>query len=100
MLPKCVETIDRLPHEGKDIVRSSGKLETRVHHRDRHRLSNFAESAASDRGRCDNYRSRDVRRAQGLTPGIARDSNAGRRLWGKHLQGLLPYMEYRVVGTG
>jgi hypothetical protein len=68
MLPKCVETIDRLPHEGKDIVRSSGKLETRVHHRHGYRLGNPPEPAEGHRGRSHHNRCGHVRRSQELTP--------------------------------
>lgn len=39
-----------------------------MHHRDRHWLSNFAKFATGDRSSCNNYRSRDVRRSEGLTP--------------------------------
>jgi len=82
MLPKCVETIDRLPHEGKDIVRSSGKLEKRVHHRNGYRLGNPSESSARDRGRSHHNRCSHVRRAQGLTPvtsGVATTQGGGSR---------------------
>ena len=74
MPSKCVETIDRLPYEGKDIVRSSGKPETRVHHRDRHWLGNPPEPAPGHRGRSHHNRCGHVRRSEGLTaaqPGIA-----------------------------
>ena len=68
MPSKCVETIDRLPHEGKDIVRSSGKPETRVHNRDRHGFGHPSEPAASDRRSRDYNRGCDVSRAEGLDP--------------------------------
>jgi len=51
-----------------------------MHHRDRHRLSNFAESATSNRCSCDYNRSRDVRRSQELIPitsGVARTQGRG-----------------------
>ncbi len=66
MLPKRVETIDRLPHEGKDIVHSSRKLETRVHHWNRHRLGNNPEPSPGHRGRLDHNRCSHVRRPEGL----------------------------------
>lgn len=50
-LPKCVETIDRLPHVGKEIVHPLEKSGTRVHHWDRYRLGHTSESAPGDR-RC------------------------------------------------
>jgi len=68
MLPKCVETIDRLPHEGKDIVRSSGKPEKRVHHWDRHGFGHTPEPATSNRGSRNHNRSGNVRRTEELTP--------------------------------
>jgi len=49
---KCVETIYRLPHWGKEIVHPSGKLGDMVHHRHRHGFQNFAESSAGDCGGC------------------------------------------------
>ena len=64
MLPKCVETIDRLPHEGKDIVRSSRKLETRVHHWHGYRFCNHPESSARDRGCSHHNRRSHVRREE------------------------------------
>ena len=78
MLPKCVETIDRLPHEGKDIVRSSGKLETRVHHRNGYRLGNPPEPAPGHRGRRHHNRCGHVRRSQELTPVQPGVANQGR----------------------
>ena len=80
MLPKCVETIDRLPHEGKDIVRSSGKLETRVHHRYGYRLGYPPEPASSNRCSRHHNRCGHVRRSQELTPitsGIAETQGRG-----------------------
>ena len=68
MPSKCVETIDRLPHEGKDIVRSSRKLETRVHHRDGYRLGNPPEPAPGHRGRSHHNWCSHVRRPEELTP--------------------------------
>ena len=81
MLPKCVETIDRLPHEGKDIVRSSGKLETRVHHRNGYRLGYTAKFAASNRGSGHHNRCSHVRWSEELvlmTSGLAK-THKGRR---------------------
>ena len=65
MLPKCVETRYRLPHEGKSIVHSFGKLETRVHHRDGYGQCHPSESSAGDRGRRHHNRRGHVRRSEG-----------------------------------
>jgi len=74
MLPKCVETRYRLPHEGKSIVHSSGKLEIRVHHRYGYWLGYPSEPAPGYRGRSHHNRRGHVRRPEELvpiTPGVA-----------------------------
>ncbi len=81
MPSKRVETIDRLPHEGKDIVHSSRKLETRVHHRNGYWLGNPAKSPESHRG-CGNHNLRGhVRRSEELVPlsGLAVQGRGSKR---------------------
>ena len=68
MSSKCVETIDRLPHEGKDIVRSSGKPGIRVHHRDRHGFGHHSEPSPRNRRGRNYHRCGHVRRAEELIP--------------------------------
>ena len=62
-LPKCVETIYRLPHAGKEIVHPLEKSGIGVHHRYGHGVRNSAEPAPSNRGSCHPHRCGHVHRA-------------------------------------
>ena len=76
MPPKCVETIDCLPYEGKEIVHPSRKLEDKVHHRYGHRVRNSPKSATSNCSSFDPDRGRDEHR-QGLIPPVPEENREG-----------------------
>jgi len=78
MSPKCVETIDHLPHAGKEIVRPFGKPEDKVHNRNRYGFCSPADATQGSSRSRRHGRCRNVSREKGLMPQVSGQGQAAK----------------------